>query len=515
MMWCRGRDFLAFSLLDPSKNAQASLIDTVTLEQNSTYYAPDLEQNYLLQQKYSRIVFERNANAELEEWASRANRKPLVLRGSRQVGKTTLVDNFSKSFDNYLYLNLEKKPAAIALFEKELEIDDLIAEIFLFCRVDKKNGKTLLFIDEIQHSGTAITKLRYLYEEKIPDLYVIAAGSLLETMKNKQISFPVGRVEYLAIRPCAFNEFLRAIGESHLEKALFDCKIPEALHTRAMNFFNTFTLIGGMPEVIADYVANKNYIGLNRIYETILTGYRDDVEKYAKTDTSYQVIRFILQSGWKFAAERVTLGSFAGSSYKSREMGEGFRALEKTFILELCHPTTDVMVPVAKDLKRSPKLLWLDTGLVNYAAKVQKEVFGASDIMDAWRGKIAEQVVAQELLALDSRVSNQRNFWIRNRKDSDAEVDFILQYDGMVIPVEVKSGHNAKLFSLHLFMDEAPHDIAFRVWSQPFSIDEVTTRDGKKFRLINIPFYYVGRIEEILRRICEESNAQDLGRKEV
>jgi len=144
-------------------------------------------------------------------------------------------------------------------------------------------------------------------------------------------------------------------------------------------------------------------------------------------------------------------------------------------------------------------LLWLDCGLVNYAANIQKEIFGATDILDAWRGKIAEQVVAQELLAMDSRVSNQRNFRVRNKKDSDAEVDFVLQTDSKVIPVEVKSGHNAKLKSLHLFMDEAPHDIAVRVWSQPFSIDDVTTQKGKKFRLINLPFYYVGVLENVLK----------------
>jgi len=195
------------------------------------------------------------------------------------------------------------------------------------------------------------------------------------------------------------------------------------------------------------------------------------------------------------------LGGFAGSSYKAREMGEAFHTLEKTFILELCYPTTDYLVPITRDLKRSPKLLWLDCGLVNYVANVQKEIFGAADILDAWRGKVAEQIVAQELLALDCRVSNQRNFWVRNKKDSDAEVDFVLQKDSKVIPIEVKSGHNAKLRSLHLFMEEAPHDIAVRVWSQPFSIDEVTTQKGKKFKLINLPFYYVGVLEEVLESI--------------
>ena len=444
-------------------------------------------------------MFERNIITEMEQWAAKKNRKPLILRGSRQVGKTTLVDIFARNFDNYLYLNFEKNPSAISLFDKEQEIEDLVADIFLFCNKEKKSGKTLLFIDEIQNSKMAITKLRYFYESKIPELYVIAAGSLLETMLNKQVSFPVGRVEYMAVRPCVFNEFLRAIGETQLEKALLACKIPEALHTKTMNLFNTFTLIGGMPEIVADYAENKNFVGLNSIYESLLTSYRDDVQKYSRNDTMSQTIRYILQSGWKYAAERITLGGFAGSSYKSREMGEAFRTLEKTFILELCYPTSDTFVPISIDLNRSPKLLWLDCGLVNYAANVQKEVFGAKDILDAWRGKIAEQIVAQELLALNNRVSNHRNFWMRNKRDSDAEVDFVWQYDNNVIPIEVKSGHNAKLRSLHLFMDEAPHNIAVRVWSQPFSIDEVTTHEGKNFKLINLPFYYVGRLEEILK----------------
>ena len=446
-------------------------------------------------------MFERNVITELEQWAKKTNRKPLILRGSRQVGKTTLVDYFAKKFENYLYLNFEKNPSAITLFVKEQEIDDLVAEIFLFCNKEKKLGKTLLFIDEIQNCQMAITKLRYFYEAKLPDLYVIAAGSLLETILNKELSFPVGRVEYLAVRPCVFNEFLRAVGEIQLEKALQNCIIPEALHIKTMNLFNTFTLIGGMPEVVADYAQNKNFFGLNSIYESLLTSYRDDIEKYARNETMSQTIRYILQSGWKFAAERITLNCFAGSSYRAREMGEAFRTLEKTFVLELCYPTTDTLVPVTKDLKRSPKLLWLDCGLVNYAAKVQKEVFGAMDILDAWRGKIAEQIVAQELLALDNRVSNMRDFWVRNKKDSEAEVDFLLNFDNKVIPIEVKSGHNAKLRSLHLFMEETPHNIAVRVWSQPFSINEIKTYNGKNFKLINLPFYYVGRLKEILDKV--------------
>jgi predicted AAA+ superfamily ATPase len=470
---------------------------TPNFDTNFSVFHPNFVTKHYLCTKI-RVMFERNIITELEKRLAKPNHKPLILRGSRQVGKTTLVDGFAQNFENYLYLNFEKKASAMVLFEKEQEIEDLVAEIFLFCGKKKQEGKTLLFIDEIQNSKTAITKLRYFYEAKIPDLHVIAAGSLLETMLNKKISFPVGRVEYLAVRPCTFNEFLRAIGEKVLETALPDRRIPEALHSKTMNLFNTFTLIGGMPEVVADYAENKDFVGLNNIYESLLTSYRDDVEKYAENNTMNQIIRYILKAGWKFAAQRITLGGFADSSYKAREMGEAFRTLEKTFVLELCYPTTDYLVPVTQDLKRSPKLLWLDCGLVNYAAKLQQEVFGAKDILDAYRGKIAEQIVAQELIALDSRVSNQRNFWVREKNTSQAEVDFILQFDGKVIPVEVKSGHNAKLKSLHLFMDKAPHNIAVRVWSQPFSIDEVTTQNGKKFKLFNLPFYYVGALEKML-----------------
>jgi len=442
-------------------------------------------------------MFQREALEYLKKWAAKSKRKPLILRGARQVGKTTLVDEFSKQFGAYLYLNLEKKRAK-ALFEEDFSIQELVSQIFLFCNKPMEHDKSiLLFIDEIQYSPSAVARLRYFYEEA-PDIYVIAAGSLLETLISTQISFPVGRVEYLAIRPCSFCEFLMAIGETELEKATKQHSIPKALHSKAMSLFNTFTFIGGMPEIVAHFADNRDFVSLNEIYETLLTSYRDDVEKYAKNDTQKHIIRYILKEGWSYVLQRITLGNFANSSYKSREMGEAFRTLEKTMLLELVYPAISTLLPASADLKRSPKLIWNDTGLVNYAANIQQEVFNSNDIIDAYRGKIAEQIVAQELLAHETRVSAQRTFWVREKKGSDAEIDFVLQYDSKIIPIEVKSGHNAKLRSLHLFMDEAPHNIAVRVWSQPFSIDEVTTPTGKKFKLFNVPFYYTGTLKEIL-----------------
>jgi predicted AAA+ superfamily ATPase len=442
-------------------------------------------------------MFQRRAIENLRKWARKNNRKPLILRGARQVGKTTVVKEFSKEFDTFLYLNLENALAR-ELFNTHDEIGELLTAIYLFCNKRKNGGRALLFIDEIQNSPQAVALLRYFYED-IPELHVIAAGSLLESLISKRISFPVGRVEYMALRPCSFVEFLGALGEKALGEAIEQVQLPAGLHHKAMQFFNTYTLIGGMPEAVASFAENKDLVALSDIYESLLTGFTDDIEKYSRNDTMTNILRLMMGAGWKYAAETIRFQGFAGSVYKSREMGEAFRVLEKTMLMELVYPTTSFSVPLLADYKKSPKLIWLDTGLVNYSAKIQKEVFGAKDIFDAWRGKVAEHIVAQELLAADDKVTHKRHYWVRDKKGATSEMDFVVQHDSMLIPVEVKSGHNAKLKSLHIFMDGVGHDIAFRVWGNPFSIDEVETPGGKKFRLCNIPFYYVAGFGELLK----------------
>lgn len=441
-------------------------------------------------------MFYRNAIAELRKWANNKNRKPLILRGARQVGKTTLVNEFAKEFDIYLKLNLERE-ADFNLFENNMEVNDLLTAIYLLNNQPKKEVKTLLFIDEIQNSPKAVAKLRYFYEEA-PHIHVIAAGSLLESLIDKHISFPVGRVEYMAVRPCSFNEFLGAIGESELKEYHLEAQIPAALHSKIIGLFNTYTLIGGMPEVVNHYANNQDIVSLQNIYETLLTGYRDDVEKYASGDMLRNILRHILTVGWNYAGQRITFERFGNSSYRSREMGEAFRVLEKTMLLELVYPTTSTEIPLSPEPKRSPKLLWLDTGLVNYSAGLQKELFGAKDISEAWRGKIAEHIVGQELLATNNRFSHKRFFWVRDARGSSAEVDYVIQIADKVIPIEVKSGNNAKLRSLHQFMEKASHNIAIRTWTNPFSVDEVTTPIGKTFKLYNLPYYYTGQIEKIV-----------------
>jgi uncharacterized protein len=437
----------------------------------------------------------------LRKWKDEKDRKPLVLRGARQVGKTTLVNEFAKDFEVYLRLNLDKA-ADRQLFEDYEEINTLISAVYLLNGQLKREVPTLLFIDEIQNSPRAVAMLRYFYEEA-SWLYVIAAGSLLESLINRTISFPVGRVEYLAVHPCSFTEFLNGIGET-FDESLVESLQAEAVHSRVMQQFKNFAIVGGMPAVINKYAQMHDVLACDKVYDSLLTSYSDDVEKYAHTDTLIQVVRFLIAEGWRYAGSTISFERFGGSNYRSREVGEAFRLLEKTMLLELVYPTTSSQLPILSARSRKPKLIWLDSGIANYVAGVRKELFSATDIQDVWRGMLAEQIVAQELIAHATSVNKHRQFWVREKTSSSAEVDFVIGYNGLVIPVEVKSGTNSKLKSLHLFMDEAPHDVAVRVWSNPLQVDTVTTTRGKTFRLINVPFYYVCVLEKVLEKFMNK-----------
>lgn len=443
-------------------------------------------------------MFFRQIEVELEKWAAKPGRKPLILRGARQVGKTTVVHKFGKKFDNYLYVNLEKSSAK-NLMESKDEVKNLLPLLFLYTNNTRKEGTTLLFIDEIQVSAHVLSLLRYFYEET-PDIFVIAAGSLLETMLDKHISIPVGRLEYMALHPCSFIEFLIAIGEDRFVALIVKGELPDAFHTTIMDFFNIYALVGGMPEVIADYANQRDILGLSSVFNQLLNGYKNDVEKYAENNKQANVIRHILENGWAFSAQTITFGGFASSAYQARETGEALRTLSKAMLLALVYPTTSVLMPVISDLKKAPKLFWLDVGLVNYAAGIQREYILKKDLLDTWRGRAAEQIVAQEFTALHFEVGRKNNFWVRNKRGSTAQVDFVYVWNGIVFPVEVKSGHNAHLKSIHQFMLAANHDLAIRVWSGKYSVDIVQNLYGKSFRLINLPFYMIAALPHIIAK---------------
>ncbi len=438
----------------------------------------------------------------LIHWKKKETRKPLILRGARQVGKTTVISEFSKHFDVFLHLNLEN-PAEKLLFETYSDINQLIEAIHVYCKKNVGIGTCLLFIDEIQFSPKAVAILRYFYE-KANHIHVVAAGSLLESLMDTQkISFPVGRVEYMMLRPLSFIEFLDGVQEEFDKNILLNFQA-HLNHDRMMNHFNKFTLLGGMPAVVSEYGKKNDLVALNTIYESLIESYKDDIEKYADSDSSAKVIRQIISTFWGYSGETITFEKFGASRFKSREMSIAFKTIEKALLLELVYPTFETRFPLLEDFRKKPKLISLDAGLVNFMAKIQEEVFFSLNIQDAWRGKIAEQIVAQELISTNFSISEKRHFWRRNKEGSDAEVDFVFPFKGKVIPVEVKSGVIGKLKSLHYFMDECPHDIAVRVWSNQFSIDHVKTPSGKEFQLINVPFYYVCQLEKLLVRIEED-----------
>jgi uncharacterized protein len=447
-------------------------------------------------------MFSRDLIIELEKWRLKTPRKPLVIRGARQVGKTTLVNQFADQFGQYIYLNLElaedKEP-----FEHFTDIENLIQAIF-FIKNQKMEEKrdTLIFIDEIQAVPKALQILRYFYEFA-PEIAVIAAGSMLETLFDKNISFPIGRVEYKVIRPVSFPEFLAAMGEDAALEQLKKIPIPLFAQKKLINLFHTYALIGGMPEVVQHYAIHKDLTTLAPIYDSLISGYKDDVEKYAKNDAQVQYIRHCIQSSFAQAGKRIKFEGFGYSSYKSREMGEALRTLEKALLVQLIYPSTTANIPLIPDIKKSPRLQILDTGLLNYYVGLQKDIIGTNDLNTIYQGTVIEHLVGQELLAAQYGTLHALHFWVREKKESTAEVDYLIQYDGLVIPIEVKSGKEGALRSMHSFMEAAPHQWAVRLYAGELVISEAITQGGKKYRLLNLPYYLASQIEPYMRWFVE------------
>ncbi|MDR0987979.1 MAG: AAA family ATPase [Prevotellaceae bacterium] len=441
-------------------------------------------------------MFQRTAIQALRAWAVKEERKPLVLRGARQVGKTTLVELFAQEFDAFINLNLEEQSHA-RLFRGTTSTDDLLRGIYAKAGIPMDKQRTLIFIDEIQQVPEAVQSLRFFYEKR-PDLYVIAAGSLLESLIENHYSFPVGRVEYMAVHPCSFIEFLGAQGEQGLVEQIEGLCVPQSLHAHLMDLFRKYMIVGGLPEAVARYAKYQDWVKLGEVFSALLAGYQDDMEKYAHKGRERDVLRYILNYGWGQAGNRLQFAKFAGSAYKSADMGNAFRTLEKALLLELVYPLVSTTFPILPDIKRSPKLLWLDTGLVNYVAGMQERMLFSTDTDELWNGNIAEQVVGQELLAASSAFGTKRMFWVRDARNSQAEVDFVYRYGSHLLPVEVKTGDNSRLRSLHQYMEASVEQLALRIWNGPMSSAPIRLPSGKSYTLYNVPFYYVGQLPHLL-----------------
>ncbi len=442
-------------------------------------------------------MFKRKITEYLQSWSEKKNRKPLILRGARQTGKTTVIHEFANNFDHYLYFNLEHSNEK-ELFEKKLPFDDFVASIFLFKNKKIKDKKTLIFIDEIQNSPNAVKQLRYFYEKR-PDITVIAAGSLLETLLDKHISFPVGRVEYLYLHPFSFKEFLLAMNEISASQLLEEIPIPEYAHDKLLNLFHKYSLIGGMPEAIKTYIeSGDDIVQTNQIYSSLFSAYLDDVEKYAKNEKSANIIRHTINTIPYESGKRIKFACFGKSNYSSKEIGEAMRILEKTMLIQLIRPATEVEIPAVPDFKKSPKLQFLDTGLINHINGLQQSIIYTKDLNSVYRGIITEHICAQELISLSIHNPRRLLFWTREKKQSNAEVDFIILYKEFIIPIEVKSGKQGTLRSLHQFINRAPHPYAVRLYNGPIKIDIIKTPEGNPYKLLNLPYYCTGKISEYL-----------------
>lgn len=442
-------------------------------------------------------MFQRRLINNLLAWKDKKNRKPLILRGARQVGKTTLVELFSKKFVFFINLNLDIRRDR-EIFEKNDDVQKIIQILFLEHNIPVTTNKdVLLFIDEIQNSSDAIKSLRYFYE-KANNIYVIAAGSLLENLLNKNISYPVGRVEYLVLRPFSFEEFLMASNEKMLLKIREEIPFPNYGHDKILKIFNDYCLIGGMPEIVKNYLENKDLVLIKSIFNNLITTYLDDVEKYANNKTDVHIIRHVIQNSLRLAGDRIKFEGFGESNYKSKDIGEAFRTLEKTLLLQLNYPTTSVKVPLIENKRKSPKLQLLDTGILNYFAGIQNQVLTSDNIDNVFEGKIAEHIVGQEIISANTYPLSKNTFWIKEKKQSNAEIDYIFQFNDLLIPIEVKLGKTGRLRSLMEFIDICPHNYAVRIYSGELSIDKVKTIKGKKFFLMNLPFYLVSKIEDYL-----------------
>lgn len=447
------------------------------------------------------MIIKRNIESELLRWKNAENRKPVILRGARQVGKTFIVNQFAANYEHFIDVNLER-PRDRELFANFNTGRELVEQILLYKGLKVNIKNTLLFIDEIQHSAEAIRALRYLYED-VKELSVIAAGSLLEVFSKREgFSFPVGRVKNLFLYPVNYLEYLKANNPPLAEKLLnMDLLKETTTHDLLLRQFNEYAFVGGMPEALAVYLKTGSYSMLKEIYDAIFMGYIEDVEKYSNIAKA-KYLTHTIDRAPLYAGERITYEKFGESSFRSREIKEAFDVLERALIICRARPSTSTQIPIIEKMRKAPKLFFLDVGLTNYRIGF-KEFFSSKTSLDnVYRGKISEQVVAQEIIS-QTYTYPSLNFWIRDK--GAAEIDFLYPFKEFVIPIEVKTGKAGKLRSLNLFMEKSNHPYAVRIYSGKSRIDQIKLPSGKSFYLYSMPYYLLPRLDEAINQFITQS----------
>ncbi|RLD12866.1 nuclease [candidate division KSB1 bacterium] len=421
---------------------------------------------------------------KLLNWKTSELRKPLILRGARQVGKTYSVLQFGKNHfsGNVHVIDFEKNLDVCPIFENNLNITRILAELELFLNASITPGEDLLFFDEIQNCPRALMALRYFYED-LPELHVIAAGSLLE-FALKAVSFPVGRVQFMEMYPLTFNEFLWATGKEKLVKLLTEPEptLSETAHRLLLQNVKKYFLVGGMPEAVRVYSETQNYKRVFEIQEQLIDTFRQDFSKYAPF-ADKRCLNAVLLNTARSVGQRIKYNRLA-EGFTSPTIKRAFDLLQMARIVYKIPAASPAGLPLgASANERKFKASFLDIGLMQFISGIKiHEEFNKEDLLAIYNGALAEQFVAQQLIACNK---GELYFWAREAKSSSAEVDFLTVSNGQICPIEVKSGKAGRLKSLHLLLKEFPNvPMGYVCSSQPFA-------ELPEQRLKFIPLYAV------------------------
>lgn len=457
----------------------------------------------------------RNALDNMTKWLTDPQRKPMVLRGARQVGKTWIVEHLAQRQQKQLInINFEKFPQHRSLFNTN-DPKQIIKNIQSELNVIVKPEMSLLFLDEIQAYPELLSQLRW-FAEDMPELPVIAAGSLLEfVLADHSFSMPVGRIHYFYLEPLSFEEFLHAKGQLPLLEFIHTfeinttdhykstIEIPIAIHERLIAFFKEYMLVGGMPAAVAQWVKTEEQASVHQIHHDLLSTYRDDFAKYAGRIPVAR-LQDIIHAIPKMLGEKFKF-STANPDESSLSLK---KALELLSQARICHKIQAVSangLPLAAEInEKFMKVILIDVGLVNSLLGMNlheyKKVF---DINLINQGGISEQVVGQLLrINFPFYVNPALFYWINPKANAAAEIDYVIQHHTQIIPIEVKSGSTGSLKSLHLYMAMKHKDFAIRINSDLPSLMDIqvktTSGEDAKYQLLSIPFYLIGQLPRLL-----------------
>ncbi|MFH0762037.1 MAG: DUF4143 domain-containing protein [Bacteroidota bacterium] len=300
------------------------------------------------------------------------------------------------------------------------------------------------------------------------------------------------------LQTLTFEQFLQVAGDTNSLELYREIPFPNYGYEKLLKLFHLYCLVGGIPEVVESFASTRSIPRLTPLYDEQMERLFSQAVSVASTQKTRERLLQIYQDTFPFAATRVTLKGFSDPGFRSREVGRAFRHFEHLHLLRLIYPTTKTSLPWNPDTRRSPRLQLPDTGLVTYFTGIQHVLQDSRDLSAVFNRQISLHIVGQELLASELETEAQVHFWVRQKTQSSAEVDFVIEYAGLMMPVEVKPGEPGRLRSLHQFVDEAPHPYAIRLYAGPLAVKESRTLRGKTFYLMSLPYFLAGKIREHL-----------------